>query len=329
MRIGPVSFLFVVVVAWAAIRATMLWPSGAPDAPRPIAWAPAVATGMPAAAIVARDVKVVPASARSAGPRLRDPEEPIAILAFTVEPVPDAAPARSSPRSPAPAVTPIHPPQPPLNPAPSRSRLGVSAWAIVRGEATPGLAAAGQLGGSQAGVRAHLDLGHGLAAAARLSGPLRSSRGKEAAIALDWRPVGAIPLTFTVERRAGLDRGGRDAFAAGLFGGVDALPLPLGARLDGYGQAGLVGLQQRDPYVDASVRVERDVTRLGSAKLSVGAGVWGGAQRGVSRLDAGPQVVLRVPVGSGGIRIGAEWRARVAGNANPGSGPALSIGAGL
>jgi hypothetical protein len=32
-------------------------------------------------------------------------------------------------------------------------------------------------------------------------------------------------------------------------------------------------------------------------------------------------------VAHGGLRLGAEWRQRVAGKAKPGSGPALSLGA--
>jgi hypothetical protein len=183
------------------------------------------------------------------------------------------------------------------------------------------------LGGSQAGSRARYDLGSGLALAARVSGPLRQRLGKEAAVALDWRPAKALPVTFTVERRAGLDRVGRDAFAAGMFGGVDGVRLPLSARLDGYAQTGLVGLKRRDPYVDGAIRIERRVLGNTRSRVSLGVGLWGGAQPRVSRVDIGPQIVAHAPLGPVGIRVGAEWRHRVAGNARPGSGPALTIGA--
>jgi hypothetical protein len=204
--------------------------------------------------------------------------------------------------------------------------LSVSAWAIVRGEAGPGLASAGQLGGSQAGLRLRYELGSGFAAALRVSGPLRTRIGKEAAVALDWRPLRRVPLTVTIERRAGLDRGGRDGFAVGVFGGGEAR-LPLGFRLDGYGQAGLVGLKRRDPYADGAIRMERTLIGTGRFRIGAGAGAWGGAQPGVSRLDVGPQIVAHVPAAGGGFRLAAEWRFRVTGDARPGSGPALSIGA--
>jgi hypothetical protein len=181
------------------------------------------------------------------------------------------------------------------------------------------------LGGSQAGVRIRYELGSGLAAALRVSGPLRSRSGKEAAVALDWHPIRQVPVTLTIERRAGLDRGGRDAFAAGVFGGGEARLL-LGFRLDGYAQAGLVGLKRRDAYVDGAVRLERTLIGRGRFRIAAGAGAWGGAQPRVSRLDVGPQIVAHVPVGEGALRIGGEWRFRVAGHARPGSGPTLSIG---
>jgi hypothetical protein len=207
------------------------------------------------------------------------------------------------------------------------SRFSVSAWAIMRGAGGAGLASAGQLGGSQAGARVRYDLGSGLAAAARVSGPIRSRLGKEAAVALDWRPFRQVPVTLTLERRVGLDIGGRDAFAAGIFGGIYDQPLPLRMRLDGYAQAGVVGLRQRDLYIDGAVRAERPLASVGRVRIGVGAGIWGGAQPGVSRLDVGPQLVVRVPVANGGLRIGAEWRERMAGDARPGSGPTLSLGA--
>jgi len=169
-------------------------------------------------------------------------------------------------------------------------------------------------------------LAPGLHLAVRISGPLQSSRGKEAALAIDVQPIRALPITFTVERRSGLDSGGRDAFAAGAFGGFDAKLTPR-LSIDGYAQAGAVGLKRRDLYVDGSIRLEREVFASPNFRFGVGAGAWGGAQPGVARLDLGPQVVAHVPVASGGIRIGAEWRQRVAGNARPGSGPVLPLGA--
>ncbi|MBS0285465.1 MAG: hypothetical protein JSS15_13700, partial [Proteobacteria bacterium] len=55
-------------------------------------------------------------------------------------------------------------------------------------------------------------------------------------------------------------------------------------------------------------------------------GAWGGAQRGAARLDVGPAAGVAVPAAMP-LRISLEWRQRIAGDARPGSGPALSIGA--
>ncbi|MFD1610292.1 hypothetical protein ACFSCW_00595 [Sphingomonas tabacisoli] len=241
------------------------------------------------------------------------------VLLVSAEPAPD--------RPSSPAATPIQPPQPPAPDVMPSNRFSVSTWSIVRGRAGPGLASAGQLGGSQAGLRARYELGSGLGAAVRVSGPLQTRLGKEAAVALDWRPLPRVPITLTVERRVGLDHGGRDAFALGIFGGADSIVLPFRGMLDGYAQAGLVGARRRDPYVDGAVRIERPVIRAGKVRIGAGAGLWGGAQPGVSRLDVGPQLVAHVPIGRGAVRIGGEWRERVAGHARPGSGFALSVGA--
>lgn len=186
-----------------------------------------------------------------------------------------------------------------------------------------GLAAGGQLGGSQAGVRLRYDLGAGVALAARISG---ARLGKEASVALDWRPLASIPVTFTLERRVRLDRGGRNAFGAGVFGGFDTALTRTGITMDGYAQAGLVGLRRRNGYMDGALRIEQRIADRGRSRIGIGAGIWGGAQPGVARLDIGPQLVAHVPIGPAQFRIGAEWRERIAGQAGPGSGPALSVG---
>ncbi|VVT20968.1 hypothetical protein SPHINGO361_150133 [Sphingomonas sp. EC-HK361] len=61
--------------------------------------------------------------------------------------------------------------------------------------------------------------------------------------------------------------------------------------------------------------------------MDSGLGAWGGAQREASRLDIGPSIVALVPVGRQRARLTIDWRQRVAGNARPGSGLALTIGA--
>ena len=94
--------------------------------------------------------------------------------------------------------------------------------------------------------------------------------------------------------------------------------MPLGFTLDGYAQGGLVGFNSRDLFVDGGIAFTRPIYR----QFSGGFGIWGGAQPGLYRIDAGPRVTMRV---RGNVRVHLDWRQRIAGNAQPGSGPALTL----
>lgn len=115
-------------------------------------------------------------------------------------------------------------------------------------------------------------------------------------------------------------------FAAAGFallghGGVSDRSLLGALRLDVYGQAGIVGARARDRFADGAVRIGLPVDR----RLRVGGGIWGAAQPGAARLDVGPHVSLRLPAERAQIWIAADWRVRIAGDAEPGSGPALTL----
>ena len=73
-----------------------------------------------------------------------------------------------------------------------------------------------------------------------------------------------------------------------------------------------------DGFVDGALTLTRPVYK----QFSAGFGVWGGAQPGVYRVDAGPRVTMRV---RNNIKVHFDWRQRLAGNANPGSGPAVTL----
>jgi hypothetical protein len=92
------------------------------------------------------------------------------------------------------------------------------------------------------------------------------------------------------------------------------------ARIEAYGQAGLVGVDKPDLFADGAIRAS---TPLGP--VEAGAGAWGGAQPGAARFDIGPQASIRLPIGRTAIRASAEWRFRVAGDAAPDSGPAFTL----
>lgn len=209
--------------------------------------------------------------------------------------------------------------------------LAISAWLFLReGNGRPALAGIGQLGGSQAGIRATYRIaearGAVAALSARLSRPIEGANGAEAAFGIAVRPARAVPVEVAFERRVALERGARDAWTIGAAGGVDRLPLPLDLELDAYAQAGIVGARSRDLYIDGAAAVQRQIAGWGRTTLQVGAGVWGGAQPGASRFDAGPRATLRFPAQTANVRISLDWRQRVAGNAEPDSGLALTIG---
>jgi hypothetical protein len=235
------------------------------------------------------------------------------------------APARGGGAGPilaAAGPAPSFPAEPIAGPA-SHRRLSGYGWAFLRGGAGPGLAPGGTLGGAQAGFRAlyrlNRDPARPLAISARLSSPLRSPAGAEAAIGLDWRPSGRIPLHLLAERRQALGGEGRSAFGLTFYGGVgDSALGPL--RIDAYAQAGIVGLRSRDLFGDGSLRVSLPLRRI-----RAGAGVWAAAQPGVERVDIGPQASLRLPLAGRSLTLAADWRLRVAGDARPGSGPTLTL----
>lgn len=208
----------------------------------------------------------------------------------------------------------------------------LSAWAVVRPDAGPvGLSPNGQLGGSQFGFRIQRRLVEPVASVTvaanmRVSTPLRQPKGKEAGLGLAIRRSGAVPIELIAERRIGLDRGGRDAFAGLVATGIDDVPLPAGLRLSGYAQTGIVGARKRDGFADGSLRVEHDVGAIRGIALRLGGAASGAIQPGVSRLDLGPSVAARFRLGKANLRLAGEWRERVAGSARPGSGPALVLG---
>jgi hypothetical protein len=206
------------------------------------------------------------------------------------------------------------------------TRWAFSAWAFLRRGEAPGLVPGDMLGGSQAGARVTHRLGggaaHPLQLSARASMPVNRRSGAEAALGLDWRPLKTLPLHLLAERRQALGREGRSAFSLTAYGGVSEGRLgPL--RIDAYAQAGVVGAGSRDLFADGSVRLSLPLD--GEGRLKLGAGAWAAAQPGVSRVDLGPQASLRLPLAGRSVTASLDWRLRVAGDARPRSGPALTL----
>ena len=211
---------------------------------------------------------------------------------------------------------------PPLKPG--VDRLQLSSWALLRSQqsglaGSRSLATGGQLGASQAGARLVYNFNRQLAVTARASSEV-GRRGGEVAAGVRVRPLANIPVWLTAERRQAIGRygGGRSAFALFLEGGIYEQPLPWRFTLDGYLQGGVVGFKSRDLFVDGGFAVTRPVYR----QFSAGFGVWGGAQPGLYRVDAGPRLTMQV---RRNVKVHLDWRQRLAGNARPGSGPTLTL----
>ena len=205
-----------------------------------------------------------------------------------------------------------------------------SAWIYWRDRGNAGtLGSAGQLGGSQAGVRidrkiADVRKDMPVSLYGRLTTALERPHMPEAAVGLGIKPVsGTIPLFLGVERRIALDHDARNAFA--LFGATGLNPVPVGGRViaEGYVQAGLVGFSRKDAFVDGRMALGLPIDDKG--RMLAGLSLSGGAQPGISRLDIGPAFQWRLPLKHTPARLIVEWRQRIAGNARPGSGPSITL----
>lgn len=203
-------------------------------------------------------------------------------------------------------------------------RIQLTTWAMLRPSqggriGSQPLAAGGSLGASQAGARLTYSFTRQIAASFRTSSDV-GRRGGEIAGGIRVQPLLGIPVWLTAERRQRIGSlgDGRNAFALFFEAGVYDRPMPAQFRLDSYLQAGVVGLRTRDKFIDGALTLTRPVYK----QFSVGLGVWGGAQPGLYRVDAGPRVTMRV---RGTMRVHFDWRQRLAGNAQPGSGPAVTL----
>ncbi len=227
-------------------------------------------------------------------------------------------------------------------PFPYRAREAMRRWSadgwIMWRQGGAGLTGSGMApasyGGSQAGAVIRYRLAPGSAHRPtlylRASTALRQPRDEEAAIGFAARPLTGVPVVATAELRAThLASGVALRPAVALVSEFPPIKLPLGARAEAYGQAGFVAGKAATTFVDGQLRIDRPLLKLGRAELRAGGGAWGGAQDGAARVDVGPSATLGVPLGTGGARVAVDWRFRVAGNAAPSSGPAITLSAGF
>lgn len=337
----PLRFLAGVALGWIALRVAMLWPAteearSASTRARSQA-APLRPPGMPARLF---RVAPVPAKAASWAPPPAADFRRTALLPVAGRvPVVTVLGLRFGGQGPTQVAEAMPMTSPGTRPrqlaatarGDARRWIG-SAWLLARGGGMggdggeAGLGGGSPLGASQAGVRVGyaVDAARRLMPYARLSAAL-DMPAREAALGIDWRPT-ALPVHLIAEQRLPLD-GGRGGPTLGAIGGIGPMGLPKGFTVEGYGEAGVILRDGGVGFADGSVRVGRRVARAGPAQVALGAGAWGAVQPGASRLDIGPAVTIDLPMRTRFVRLTLDWRQRVAGDALPRSGPALTLGA--
>ena len=217
------------------------------------------------------------------------------------------------------------------------SRWSGDAWLAWRSGMAP-LGAPGAItpvfGGSQAGAVLRYDLVprsvHRVSAYVRAVRALSGSQDGDIAAGIAVRPLPRLPVTAHGEARLSHSVAGLTLRpAAFVSGGVEDTPIAAGITARGYAQTGYVGGRGATAFADGSLIAEKPLWRERDTLLTAGAGAWGGAQRGAARLDIGPAASLRFRIGEGAARLSADYRLRIAGNAAPGDGAALTLSAGF
>ncbi len=217
----------------------------------------------------------------------------------------------------------------------ARERWSADSWLLLRRDTSASITSGRpSYGRSQAGaaLRYHFASSspHHPQAYLRASAALAGAREQEIALGLSSLPLPGAPLRLAVEARASQTVSGSELrLAAYAITELPAFRLPFGARGEAYAQGGYVGGEFATPFVDGQIRAERPIARIGSMELSIGAGAWGGAQKDSGRLDTGPSATATFRIGKGFGRIAADYRFRIAGEAEPSSGPALTLSAGF
>ncbi|HEY8603965.1 MAG TPA: hypothetical protein VIL62_06480 [Tsuneonella suprasediminis] len=164
----------------------------------------------------------------------------------------------------------------------------------------------------------------------RLTATPDQPRQSELAIGIGGKPLPDVPLQMQAEMRV-FDQGGqtevRPALAA--VAELPATQLPLGGTATGYLQSGYVAGGYATAFIDGHLRAEREVATTSAARLFVGGGVWGGVQRGAGRLDIGPSVAVNWDTGPVPLRLALDYRLKLAGDADPPDGVAVTLSAGF
>lgn len=217
----------------------------------------------------------------------------------------------------------------------SGRRFSIDSWMLLRQDSSSAPAAiGGSYGRSQAGTVIRYELMRGSRfqprAYLRTTRSLAGPQEAELAAGLSARPIPGLPVSVAGEVRY-YRTPTHNEFRPAAYAVTQFQPqrLPLDFRAETYFQGGYVGGQFATPFIDGQVRVDRKLLGLGHLELRGGGGAWGGAQKGAERFDIGPGMSLRFGNGKLNSRLSVDYRFRVAGDAAPASGPALTLSAGF
>jgi tetratricopeptide (TPR) repeat protein len=213
-------------------------------------------------------------------------------------------------------------------------RLRLEGYSLLReaGEAPAGAVAASPvLGGASLAVTGALRpwplARRPVEAFARYAASQPGSAGAaetgQVAVGLAWQPVPGSNATVAVERLIAAGSLARDDWALRVAGGREARLR--GLTLSAYGEAGLIP-DGADWFAGAQASLEKRGQWRG-VEWAAGAGLWAAGQatdgQAAGRLDLGPLVRVRHSSVPAVLQI--DWRLRAAGDARPGSGPAVTV----
>lgn len=209
----------------------------------------------------------------------------------------------------------------------STKRLSGDIWLFSRSDGRP--SSAPLLGGGQAGGRMKYLASSQtspvrLSASARIARPLRG-QGFEVSPGLSIAAGQDIPIEMIIERRIRPEKGVKDQWGLLIASGISPKQIRPGLSVEGYAQAGVVGTRKPIPFAQVGLGLHQSIHEGKGLQAKVGAGLWADAQGNVARIDIGPEVVAIAKIGKQSLRLSAQWRVKTAGNAKPGSGPALSM----
>jgi len=217
-------------------------------------------------------------------------------------------------------------------------RWSLGAWALVRDGLIGSRIAPGPApvyGASQAGAILQYRVAPSRAADprayVRVTRSLTEQPESEVAAGVSARPIGPFPVRLAAEMRATDNAFAKDIRPATYaITEIPSVQLPFRVAAEVYAAAGYVGGDADTGFVDGQATLTRslanfDLRSVDDVRVSVGAGAWGGAQRGVHRVDVGPTIRFDVSLGAVPARVSIDYRERVGGEASPASGVAATL----